>query len=254
MLVIDPRSWILNPRFWGLKTERSTLRYRGQSKVVSPLPTYVIFPVNSRRYLVHTKNLIEITRWSHIVLEEVLNPGDLAVDLTVGNGKDTLFLRKTVGPEGCIVGFDIQLEALMSARSLLSDAGITVTICEEGDARPGLPVPGVHLFNTDHTGWPGIISGSPKAVIANLGYLPGGDRKIVTRTESTLAALEVALDKLSSGGRIAVVCYVVHEGGREEADAVKRLFGELDQKQFRVLKIMNHLADSSPFLMAVEKL
>jgi len=203
---------------------------------------------------VHTKNLIEITRWSHIVLEEVLNPGDLAVDLTVGNGKDTLFLRETVGPAGCVVGFDIQLEALKSARSLLSDAGTTVNIYKEGDDRPGLPVPGVHLFHADHAGWPGIISGSPMAFIANLGYLPGGDRKIVTRTESTMAALGTAMDQLSSGGRIAVVCYVVHEGGREEADAVKGLFGELDQKQFRVLKIMNPLADSSPFLMATEKL
>jgi len=35
-----------------------------------------------------------------------LTPGDTAVDGTVGNGHDTLFLAECVGPTGRVVGFD----------------------------------------------------------------------------------------------------------------------------------------------------
>ena len=200
-----------------------------------------------------SRNLTDITRWSHDVLTEVLHPGGLAVDLTVGNGRDTLFLSQAVGPAGCVVGFEIQPAALEKARDLLASHRAAVTVYEEGDDRPSLPVPGVHLFKSDHAGWPEILSHTPRAFIANLGYLPGGDRRIVTRPESTLAALGAALERLTAGGRIAVVCYLSHEGGREEADAVGELFGGLDRKEFSVLKVDNPPAESSPFLLVAEK-
>ena len=41
-----------------------------------------------------------------------LKPGDVAVDFTMGNGHDTEFLSKTVGPEGFVYAFDIQEQAL----------------------------------------------------------------------------------------------------------------------------------------------
>ncbi len=50
-------------------------------------------------------------------------------------------------------------------------------------------------------------------IIANLGYLPGGDRAIITRSESTLAALDQSLTSLAVGGRVAVVVYPGHAGG-----------------------------------------
>jgi hypothetical protein len=54
----------------------------------------------------------------------------------------------------------------------------------------------------------------------NLGYRPGGDRSIVTRTDSTLTALESAYRLLLPGGIMTVVGYVGHPGGRDETDAV----------------------------------
>ena len=38
--------------------------------------------------------------YSHQLLKEVLQPGDLAVDATMGNGHDTLFLAQLVGRTG----------------------------------------------------------------------------------------------------------------------------------------------------------
>ena len=36
----------------------------------------------------------------HDLVRRVLRPGDVAVDATVGNGQDTLFLAECVGPTG----------------------------------------------------------------------------------------------------------------------------------------------------------
>jgi len=43
----------------------------------------------------------------------------------------------------------------------------------------------------------------------NLGYLPGGDKSIITRTDSTVTALNNAIRILSSNGIITVMAYPV---------------------------------------------
>ena len=45
-------------------------------------------------------------------VEEILRPGDVAVDATMGNGKDTQFLCELVGETGRVYAFDVQEEAL----------------------------------------------------------------------------------------------------------------------------------------------
>ena len=195
-----------------------------------------------------TKNLVEITHWCHVALAEILSSGDLAVDLTVGNGNDTLFLYNIVGPEGNVVGFDIQMVALESTRSFLESSDARVKIHPEGSFPEPLDS-GTHLFQADHVRFTEFLHGSPKAVIANLGYLPGGDHGVVTQTPTTIAALAGALEKLLPGGRLAVVCYVEHAGGREEAEAVEKLFADQAGNRFHVLRINNSLAAKSPFLL-----
>jgi tRNA A58 N-methylase Trm61 len=197
--------------------------------------------------------LTNITRWSHVAVSEALQPGDLAVDLTVGNGKDTLFLFKSVGPGGCVVGFDIQTDALKNAAELLRSEGADVNLHME-DPVQEYPASGVHLILADHARWPDFVNGSPKAVIANLGYLPGADHGVVTQIPTTVAALETALDKISLGGRLAVVCYVEHTGGREEAEAVEELFKRAEKGRFRILRMGNFLTENAPFLLVAEKI
>ena len=58
----------------------------------------------------------------HFILEH-LGEGDVAVDFTMGNGGDTLFLSKTVGESGRVYAFDIQEEALTSTRAHLEANG-----------------------------------------------------------------------------------------------------------------------------------
>ena len=52
----------------------------------------------------------------HFILSH-LGVGDVAVDFTMGNGNDTLFLSRTVGESGRVYAFDIQEEALASTRA-----------------------------------------------------------------------------------------------------------------------------------------
>ena len=45
-------------------------------------------------------------------IEVALFDGALAIDATVGNGYDALFLAHRVGPKGKVLGFDVQKAAL----------------------------------------------------------------------------------------------------------------------------------------------
>ena len=53
---------------------------------------------------------------------QVLVRGDRAVDATMGNGWDTLFLAEKVGEEGQVYGFDVQEAAVVSTRKKLAKA------------------------------------------------------------------------------------------------------------------------------------
>lgn len=56
---------------------------------------------------------------AHDWVERVLVPGDSAVDATAGNGYDTLFLARLVGPSGHVHAFDVQAAALEETRRRL---------------------------------------------------------------------------------------------------------------------------------------
>ena len=55
----------------------------------------------------------------------------LCVDATCGNGGDTAFLCRLAGPEGRVLGFDIQPEAITSTRARLKKQSLTAElICD----------------------------------------------------------------------------------------------------------------------------
>ncbi|MGK2945520.1 MAG: methyltransferase domain-containing protein, partial [Desulfuromonadales bacterium] len=70
--------------------------------------------------------------WSQLLACEVLLPGDLAVDLTAGKGRDTCRLARAIGPAGQVVAFDLQASALEQAAALLRNHDLVV-ICWPGD-------------------------------------------------------------------------------------------------------------------------
>lgn len=151
-----------------------------------------------------------LTRLAHEQLAEILKPGDLAVDATAGNGHDTLFLARTVGDAGHVWAFDIQTAALDATRKRLEAAGVAerVTLIRDG-----------HQHLERHL--PDQARGRIRAVTFNLGYLPGGDHGIITRPETSLAALEAARAVLGPDGIISLMIYRGHSGGLEEFEAIR---------------------------------
>ena len=150
-----------------------------------------------------------LTQLAHELLAERLQPGDIAIDATAGNGHDTLFLAHRVGQTGEVHAYDIQAEALQATRRRLDEAGCAGRVQLHPASHSRL----LHTLPADYRG-------RVAAVVFNLGYLPGGDRHTTTQSDSTLAALEQALALLRPGGVLSILAYRGHPGGREEARAV----------------------------------
>jgi hypothetical protein len=197
-------------------------------------------------------SLTRIVPWSQQLACEVLLPGDLAVDLTAGKGRDACAMAKAVGPDGQVVAFDLQTSALEQTAELLGRHGFAV---KSWPADQSLPKePGVYLVHACHSSLDKMLHHFPKAIMANLGYLPGGDKSLVTRSETTLAALQQAVALLAPGGRLAVTVYPVHPGGAEEGAAVDELFSNLHRNQWQVLSLRAENQSEAPYLMVAERL
>lgn len=189
---------------------------------------------------------------AHQFLGEVLRQGDLAIDLTAGTGRDTLFLARQVGAQGRVLAFDIQITALEQTAALLQSCAYSCR-CHEQSVDPDDFPPGVHLLMTSHENLAAYLPARPTAIIANLGYLPGSNGIIKTECSSTLRALRESLLALKPGGRIAVIAYVGHPGGRDEADGVADLFATLNSENWQVLQISVANIPHAPFLLIAEK-
>ncbi|XP_042489470.1 putative rRNA methylase YtqB isoform X3 [Macadamia integrifolia] len=154
------------------------------------------------------------TEVAHSMWRHIVQKGDTVVDATCGNGHDTLEMVKLVADEsgrGCVYGMDIQNIALENT-SLLLDA-----LLNPNERKL------VKLFHTCHSRMEDIVPNgtSVRLVAFNLGYLPGGDKALVTLSETTLQALEVASRILAPGGLISIIAYVGHPGGRKEFETVQ---------------------------------
>ena len=171
------------------------------------------------------------------IVDEILSHnflGKIAVDATVGKGKDTLKLLKAVGDEGFVYGFDLQKDALDAANKLLKD------------------YKNYKLFLESHENLDKLEKFD--LVIYNLGYLPGSDKKITTLKDSTLSSLKKAAEKISDGGIIIVVSYLGHENSFEEREGVDEFLKSLDQKRFKVEKReFYNQKNSPPIVYLIEK-
>ena len=186
--------------------------------------------------------MLGVLEFAQALAGAALERGNTAVDATAGNGHDTLFLARQVGAAGHVYGFDVQQEALASTKRRLQEGGVLerVELIQAGHECMGRCVP--------------EEDGKPRAVMFNLGYLPGGDKTCITRPGTTLAALDAAIALLAEGGILTVVLYTGHAGGREEAQAVTAWAKERPQQAYQVLsyRFLNRKNDP-PRLIAVEK-
>lgn len=190
------------------------------------------------------KHPISLVAKAHSLIKQKVKPGDFVIDATVGNGHDTRFLLEMVKPNGKVFGFDIQQSAIVSARKTLRDQ---------------FPLESLILINACHANMneniPSAFLGRINAVMFNLGYLPGGDKRIITQPKSTITALTAACKLLSSGAIMTVLAYPGHEGGKSESNQVKNWCLSLDSSHFRVEQFESQAEKSSaPKLFVVSKI
>ena len=179
--------------------------------------------------------------FSHTLLKEILQPGDLAIDATMGNGFDTLFLAELVGETGKVYSFDIQEQALRTTHEKLVNAGFAT--------RAELLLQGHETIGEILD-----LNTSIKAAIFNLGYLPKSDKSIITLPATTKRAMDEILLRLTPTGRLIIVAYYGHTGGLSELSMVKDYCESLPQEQFSVLnyQFINQ-KNQPPILFCIER-
>ena len=186
---------------------------------------------------------VSLTAQAQDRIAQRLLPGDVVIDATLGNGHDAVFMAQCVGKQGLVFGFDIQAQAILNSESsllMLADPPETYCmLCSHAEMLQRIPL---------------AFHGRIKAIMFNLGYLPGGDKSCITQVSSTIRALNAATAILGVGGRVTVMVYPGHLGGDLEATAVEAWVCDLDKSCFSVEKIASQSDKSTaPRLFVIDK-
>ena len=91
-------------------------------------------------------------------------------------------------------------------------------------------------------------------VMFNLGYLPRGDKACTTAAHTTLRALEAALAGLKPGGIITVMAYTGHDGGMQEAMAVRQWCDDLARDRYLYRLSIRDSDNRPPHCMLIQRL
>ncbi|MBQ1448412.1 MAG: class I SAM-dependent methyltransferase [Erysipelotrichaceae bacterium] len=170
---------------------------------------------------------MNVNTYAHHFLRDCLKGDEIAVDMTIGNGNDTLFLA-----EHCkfVYGFDIQEKAIEKTNERLRGRD------------------NYQLYLANHAEVDKYVS-KANLFVFNLGYLPHSDSKIITKADDTLCAFNKAYDLLSEGGLI-LICFYFHPGGYEE---YKKVYDHIDLNGLRVISIYREIKPYSPLLYIIRK-
>ena len=169
------------------------------------------------------------------ICENIIKPNDIVVDMTIGNGNDTLFLANLV-KKGFVYGFDIQKKAINNTKKLLDSNNIT----------------NYKLFNESHENIDKCLKdyiGKISLIIFNLGYLPNGNKKITTNHISTLNALRKSLKMINNKGVILMVIYSHEEGKKEEIEIKKYL----KENNIKFNEYHNTNNKEAPYLIKIKR-
>ena len=184
---------------------------------------------------------ISLTSRAHQLIAAQVNQGDSVIDATVGNGYDTVFLANLVGSTGRVYGFDIQQRALdITTAKLSPNASVSLIKANHADLL-------IHIPSDAH--------GKISAVMFNLGYLPSGDKHIITTANTTVLALTAACTLLAKGGIITVLAYPGHAGGDLETQQGMAWCLQLNPDCFAVSQIDSiEIKANTPVLLIIRKI
>ena len=155
----------------------------------------------------------------------------LCIDATCGNGGDTAFLCRLVGKGGRVLGFDIQPEAIASTRQNLARKGLAAELHCDSHA---------NLLQY-------VQPGTVDAVMFNFGWLPGADHGVFSHAQSSIPALEAALEALRPGGVLSAILYSGKVIGSDEKTEILQWMRSRPLKQCTALVCsFANWADTAP--------
>ena len=164
------------------------------------------------------------------IIKEYITPDSIVVDATCGNGHDTLHLAQC-GPKR-LYAFDIQEQAVASTRDLLVSEGLSEALASGR----------IKLICASHSDIDAYISSPIDVAVFNLGYLPGCDKAVTTRSGTTSAALSMTM-------------YSGHPGGREEKEELLETAEALDPGIYHCayISMINQPSDPPEILLITRK-
>ena len=173
-------------------------------------------------------------------LIRTVQPGDSVIDATMGNGHDTQFLCEAVGPAGRVYAFDVQESAVSATGKRLREEGLSDR---------------AFLFCCGHERMDDYVKEKVRAIVFNLGWLPGGDHSVTTCWETTGKAVSKALDMLQPGGMLVICAYPGHPEGDRERHELSVFLSALSNRVFNVLhQVFLNAGPGAPECFVVQKL
>lgn len=177
------------------------------------------------------KYVSDISEISHFIIDKYISNKEIAVDATLGNGYDCDFL---ISKFNKVYAFDIQKEACLKYREK--------------------NISNVIIIEDSHEKFSKYIDTKVDCIVYNLGFLPGGNKSITTKKESTLNSIKVGLNILRSGGMMLIAIYRGHNEGKAEESVIMDFVSNLDKGIYGVIshKFENR-SKEAPILIVVEK-
>ncbi len=163
---------------------------------------------------------------SHEIIKTIKNK-NIAIDCTLGNGHDTLFLASIFKE---VHSLDIQPLAIKRSKERLKDTNNTF------------------LYLLDHQYIDSLKLKNIDLVLYNLGFLPGSDKKITTNYNSTVTSLTKTYKLLNKDGLIIIASYLRQKDGLEEYNKIIEYINinNLEYQEYREL-------DSFDILIVIKK-
>lgn len=158
--------------------------------------------------------------FQHHLWLDALSTARTIVDITCGNGHDTVYLLSHCHKNSHVYAIDIQEVAITRTKEKLlreipqAMKQVELILGSHDSVLETLPVSTIDLM------------------VANLGYLPNTDHQIMTQSTSTIKAVSKGLAKLSVHGLCTIVAYPGTEAGRKEAEDLEEYIASMNQKEF----------------------
>ena len=177
----------------------------------------------------------KILDFSKKIIKEKIKHASVSIDATLGRGNDSLFLSSISDK---VYAFDIQKEAIESSNELFKKANIN----------------NVQTILDSHEHVDEYVNNCDIAMF-NLGYLPKGDKSIVTKVDTTLIAIKKIISMLNLNGIISIIFYPGCPSGNEESKIIGEYLKSINQKEFDVIKyeFVNQI-NNPPYVVMIERI